>query len=313
MTRQKNAFILSAIIALCCHSAVFGGGTTSADFLKLGAGARNGAMGDTGAADNSVNASWWNPAGLTQIPKFQCSFMYSPLFGGEAAFQHAALGKKYAFGAFALSAGILSVKPIDKYDNTGARLGETYAPQDSVIMFSFAKDVIDYRERIPVGISVKYVSSQLDDVSADTYAFDIGMFVHPVLFPNVRNLKVGVAVQNIGNAMKFKNRSYPLSQITRAGMTYTILGNSLIAADVYQCTGSDVSFGFGYEYYTLLGSMMLFSPRIGYKQQVTEAADALGVTLGFGLTYNRLVFDYAFIPYGELETVHKISVKFSMF
>src|SRR5688572_13884503 len=43
-------------------------GTSGAQFLKLGAGARAAAMGDAFCAvSNDVTAAYWNPAGLSQI------------------------------------------------------------------------------------------------------------------------------------------------------------------------------------------------------------------------------------------------------
>ena len=68
-------------------------GTSGAQFLKIGAGARPTAMGDayTAIADD-VNAVYFNPAGLTQLPAAQITAMQTQWFEGL----------DYAFGAFAL-------------------------------------------------------------------------------------------------------------------------------------------------------------------------------------------------------------------
>src|ERR1035437_1421283 len=76
---MKRFAVLSAIIILSVPAMLFGGseGTSSADFLKIGAGARPSAMGEafTGVADDS-NATFWNPAGITAVEKISVTYMY---------------------------------------------------------------------------------------------------------------------------------------------------------------------------------------------------------------------------------------------
>ena len=57
----------------------------TADFLTLGVGARALAMGGAGTAlSDNAYASYWNPAGLGQLTRYEVSFMHSTLNGEDA-------------------------------------------------------------------------------------------------------------------------------------------------------------------------------------------------------------------------------------
>src|SRR5205814_753634 len=73
-------------------------GTTTANFLKLGAGARAVSMGEAyTAVSNDATALFWNPAGLARLPEH----------GGSATFMHAPYVESsfYDYGAFAQGLG----------------------------------------------------------------------------------------------------------------------------------------------------------------------------------------------------------------
>src|SRR5438132_5016171 len=76
-------FVLAALAALGAPSplqAVATGGQPG-EFLSFGAGARSLAMGSAfvGVADDA-SATYWNPAGLSQITRKEITLMKSPLF-----------------------------------------------------------------------------------------------------------------------------------------------------------------------------------------------------------------------------------------
>jgi len=65
--------------SLCISAEAKGPGTSAANFLKIGVGARATAMGDafTGLA-NDGTCLYWNPAGLTQLEKRECLVYVDP-------------------------------------------------------------------------------------------------------------------------------------------------------------------------------------------------------------------------------------------
>src|SRR5512135_1860180 len=75
--------VLIVLIVLVLPATGFGGGfskvgTASAQFLKIGVGARAAGMGGAFAAlSNDVSAMYWNPAGMTAIPAITAGFSHS--------------------------------------------------------------------------------------------------------------------------------------------------------------------------------------------------------------------------------------------
>ena len=62
------------------HGWASSAGTTSAEILKVGVGARAIAMGEASTAlTDDVNSLYWNPAGLALMPRGQASFTYFPV------------------------------------------------------------------------------------------------------------------------------------------------------------------------------------------------------------------------------------------
>ena len=58
-------------------------GTTSAQFLKIGADARGSSMGNAFTAmSGGISSMYWNPAGMTSIRKFEAVFLNSDWIAG---------------------------------------------------------------------------------------------------------------------------------------------------------------------------------------------------------------------------------------
>jgi len=84
---NKIGTILFALFMISQSLFAGGEGTTGAQFLKLGIGARPAALGEsfTGVADD-INSLYWNPAGLAEIQQFEASVsgaaLYEDIFYG---------------------------------------------------------------------------------------------------------------------------------------------------------------------------------------------------------------------------------------
>ena len=69
-------------------------GTSSAELLKLGVGARAVAMGEAfSAAADDATALYWNAAGLTRVSAQSATFMHAPYVDGSF-FNYAVYGRK---------------------------------------------------------------------------------------------------------------------------------------------------------------------------------------------------------------------------
>src|SRR5438445_11477059 len=100
----KSCLILLALFFIGGFvSSLHGAGTSSAQFLKMGAGARAAAMGDAfSAVADDVTATYWNPAGLAQIKTPEMSLMQNSSLI-DTQYQYLAGGFPYHGKAIGLS------------------------------------------------------------------------------------------------------------------------------------------------------------------------------------------------------------------
>lgn len=274
--------------------------TTSAAFLKLPVGARNSAMGATGAAESSVYSLYWNPAGLASIKNRELAYSYTSWLA-EVSYQFLGYAQTTAWGTFGASAQYVSVPAIDKYDNTGAALGSQYKPLDSMVGLSYAQDLGGFS----AGATVKNIYSKLDDRSAQTLAADIGLRAGPLLG---RELFAGLAVGNIGPGLKFDRDRAPLPLNVKLGASYSPTPGLTLALDLNETRGADPTVNAGFEYRVSAGSGTAVVPRAGYETGRGGLGGMAGLTTGLGLDLGRFTFDYAFIPMGDFGDAHRLSL-----
>src|ERR1017187_8620383 len=118
---MKRLIPLGLVSTIClslqCPVWASGPGTTSADILKIGVGARAIGMGEayTAQADDS-SSLYWNPAGLALMQEREASFMYDKAYQGMS-FQNANVGIPIENGAIGGSLSYLSYGDIPGYAN----------------------------------------------------------------------------------------------------------------------------------------------------------------------------------------------------
>ncbi len=304
-------FTRSLFYALCCLAAFshagYAAGTVAAPFLKLTAGARNVAMGEGGVtAGDTASASGGsaNPAGLYSVQKRSLSLMHASWLEGityqSASYAHAVRG-----GVLGVSLTYLSMPAIEKYNNNGVKMNESFQSSDMVAGVSWAVPVGE----VPFGITGKYIASVIDDARATGIAFDVGIMIDPVFFPEKRTLRAGVVLQNIGTPMKFSKESYPLPSCVKAGVSIFPVRPWEIALEADKYLDEDVVGRAGTEYLIALGGDAFIAVRAGYRTMRGFEENA-GITAGAGFGYQGFSFDYAFVPYGELTDTHRVSVTF---
>src|SRR5258705_7614439 len=105
MRRNKMRLVSSLAVALVLTAQPMGliwasgEGTTGADVLKIGVGARAIAMGEAYAAQaDDLSALYWNPGGLALMQERQASFMYDQMYQG-LNYSNAAIGIPLENGA----------------------------------------------------------------------------------------------------------------------------------------------------------------------------------------------------------------------
>jgi len=250
-----------------------GPGTTGANFLKIGVGARAAAMGDafTAVADDSTSL-YWNPAGLAKMEKGQLSATYNMWFAGINQ-GYLGMGLPLSIGGVAAGCvNYIDMGDFDGRDEAGNPTG-TFTASALNYQLGYANRV---GEKFMWGISAGLVQDTIADDIKSTYAANFGL-----LFETSESLSLGLALQNIGGQLG----GDPLPFLAKIGMAYT-WKSLLLAVDIAKPTDNDLYYGAGIEWWIMDGIAL----RAGYKtnQDIGE-----GLTAGLGFDKGKIRFDYA--------------------
>jgi outer membrane protein OmpA-like peptidoglycan-associated protein len=310
MKKKLSLTFLTIIFLLITNTYASSDGSSGPTFLKIGVGARNIGMGETGSTNEDISGVYWNPAGLASLNKKELSTMYAAWFE-TINYGHLAYVHPTKLGIFAGAVNYLTMSPMDKYDNTGKPVNETFTATDLLLTLSYGR-IFSLRnlpiiDNLPIngGINLKYISSKIENESANGLAIDLGS---QVKLMNDK-LKLGLVIQNLGTRMEFIKESNPLPLNIKTGASYIIptIAHSLpllLAVDLNLPNDNDARLNLGAETGLKFGNLS-FPVRIGYN---TRKDIGLGLTWGFGLKTSLFHFDYAFVPYGELGDTHRVSL-----
>lgn len=306
-------------------------GTTAAQFLKIGAGARPIALGGAYTAlANDIHSIYWNPAGLSRI-----------VGGGEATFNHAEwlAETSYDFVAMSVNAGALGaiglhvisfgtpeepVRTVLQPDGNG----QNWDASMIAAGLSYARNLTD---RFSIGFTGKFVSETIFHLSARGAAFDLGILYDTPM----KGLRLGAAMSNFGTKMKldgrdlyfnespvgddgavqevpaqYRTESFDMPLNLRFGIAYQAIDNEelsvLVAVDGNQPNDNSEYINSGIE----LGVKDVIFLRGGYKALYLDDSEQ-GLTFGAGIRYDaagtNLKFDFGWADYGRLNDVKFVS------
>lgn len=175
-------------------------GTTSAEFLLLGAGARGAALGNTFAAvSTDPSALYWNPAGVAEMQQpgltlstyeYVADTRYSwggvafPMQGGQSA-----VG--FQIGTFGFSDQPIYTTRAPEGD------GSTYGVSETFFGLTYAQN---FSDRFSAGLTGKLVSDRLGKVAATAVAVDFGTSFHALVAE--RPIRASFVVANLGTTLR---------------------------------------------------------------------------------------------------------------
>jgi len=276
----KRLFFVLILVTVSALEIFAGGrdrvGTAGATELLIPIGARGTALGGSYICSASgIDAIFWNPAGVAGTNN-----------GAEAMFSHMSYIADIGISAFALSAsyedvgsiafslrafsfGDIPVTSETSPDNTG----NMFSPSFTIAGVTYSRALSD---KVRAGITFNFVNETIASVSANGFAFDVG--VQYFGLAGLNGLKLGITAKNLGPQMKFDGgglfRSADPSESER-----TI--NSLLKVDAA-----------GYE----LPSY--FELSVGYEQNFTADHKAIFATSFQNNNYQsdeyKLSMEYAF-------------------
>lgn len=274
------------VFALSPSSHAAGPGTTGANFLKIGVGARATAMGEafTAIADDGT-ALYWNPAGLAQLEDPELSAMYN-LWFQEIKQGYLSLAFPLLGGALGLGANYVDMGEIEGRDEQGNPTGD-FGASDVHVFLGYANRLLG---RLMFGASGGALQDKIEEDQEIAYLGNVGLLLA------TEYLSLGIAAQNIGS----KLGSDPLPLILRGGLSAR-LGPLSLAGDVVSPQDDDLYYCAGLEWW--IGGILAL--RAGYK---TDQDIGEGISAGMGFKIREISIDYAYVPYNDLGNTHRISL-----
>ena len=316
----------TALLAACAllgaagasASSAASAGTSGAQFLKLGSGARAGAMAEafTAVADDAF-AAYYNPAGLARLERPQLGGAHSALFQGVSyqsltfvyPFGHAAnRGRIEAAGSrHALGFGIyyLGIGDIERRTGDSTLPSGTFNSADAAYAISYAYAPSG---RLSLGVTGKYISQTLDTYSANAFAADLGALYR--LNPrSERPITAGVAARHIGSRIGYvSTQTDPLPTTVVVGLAAQPTKAFIADLDLGKARDGDLYVAAGAETRKLLSENMTGAFRFGYTTARKDNEGLNGISAGAGLAFPKAAFDFAWTPFGTLGNAFRFSL-----
>lgn len=282
-------------------------GSSGLQFLKIGVGARESAMGEAvSSVVKDVNAVFWNPAGLAYVDNYQASFTSNNWLVGSRQFAAAAA---IPAGSFSLAVSAVSFS-IDEFEETTVTnpngTGRMVGAGDLMFGLSVARRFTD---RLSIGGQIKYVHEKLDDYNFSNVLFDVGA----MYTTGFRNLRMGFSLQHFGPDMKPVNQEFRTPLLFRVNAADEIVDLETLswtaAVELVHSTDNVEGLNIGtelnlYEYVFLRG---------GYRINTDEGKMSLGFgVVSPGLGGMNVKLDYSFVK-SEIvfDDIHRITIGFN--
>ncbi len=291
-------------------------GISSLQFLKLGAGARAAAMGEAFVAiANDASALHYNPAGLVQFTDHQVHFSHSTWL---VDLDHEFAGAVYhlsAADAVGISVSSLHTEDMEVTTETQPTgTGRYFSYGDVSVGLSYARALT---AQFSFGATVRYVEETIDVLKTRALLVDLGTYY----WTGLGTTRFSVAVSNFGQNVSpegdittpdgrtfssFQDFSPPT--IFRIGFAWDPIAEPehrlTTAIQLNHPNDNSENLALGLEY----GWSELVFARAGYKLNVDEESVSAGAGVRAPLGFARVAADYAFVAFGRLGAVHKISL-----
>lgn len=272
--------------------------TSGADFLKIDAGARGSALGQSYTAlASDANALAWNPAGLGFLNQPELSYLRIQYLA-DTAYNYGAFALPLRAGSGKLGLGLgviqlgspafdstLGVAPAASFSDMALFLGAAYGTG-----------------KVSFGATGKYLIRDVGGFEGKGLSFDAGIMVRPA-----KAWSLGLVGCHLGPPVKFDASSEKLPSLLRLGIAWTVfenIGHAVRFTTDQTCQFSSMTYraGGGIEYVY----NQLFFLRGGFAGD----HDRRDPTAGAGLDLDVFRLDYAYLPYGKLGDTHRVSALF---
>ncbi|MBW7889347.1 MAG: PorV/PorQ family protein, partial [Bacteroidetes bacterium] len=209
--------------------------------------------------------------------------------------------------------------------------GRRWSAGSFALGVSFARSLTD---RFSIGISAKYISEYIWNMSSNGFAFDIGT----IYTTQFNGLRIGASISNFGTKLRldghdisfnsypggkqgqgpqnveseYKTESYDIPLMFRIGLAMELLQTSnfkaTVSVDATHPNDNVEYINSGLE----IGYNEMIFARIGYKSLLYDNSEE-GLTWGFGVNIGisnltAVKVDYAFSDFGRLTNVQYVTI-----
>jgi hypothetical protein len=212
------------------------------------------------------------------------------------------MGMTYLAGAMQAGPGVAGISltaltygELDLRDETGAMTG-TESPMDIAVAGAYAV-ANPWGPKGSTGLALEFVN---EDAGGALVCASLGTVIQVA-----EKWSAGLAIQHIGPAV---DGFSPPAQ-AKVGGLYRVFDGLGVALDaVYGIADADMAVTLGAEYSPHPMAVL----RLGYKQNArNQGLDGItGLTAGLGVNYGRYGLDYAYQPFGDLATSHRVALVF---
>jgi len=328
-------FLITAIVLLASVSGsplqaqnVSYAGTSVANFLKIGIGARAAGMGEAYmTASRDAFSQFWNPGTISRVENMSLAFT-SINWLVDTQVNYVGVVLPMTVGTFGVDVdyfgtGDIEETTVQEQDGTG----RFFNASDMQVGVSYARNMTD---RFSFGVKLKYLREELANVQADAFAFDIGSLFITDFY---NQLRIGISLSNFGSKMQFDGRDlrvvYPVADSPsnkevpavletqkwelplyfRFGVSTDLItfGNSQLTAafDVLDSRDHEARENLGLE----LGISDYLFLRSGMRFGYDEAGYSFGAGVKIGMAgVGDLRADYAWTDFGRMNPVQQFSL-----
>jgi len=308
-------------------------GTTAAQFLKIGVGARATAMGGAYVAlASDASALYWNPSGVARLAGNEAILVHTEWLA-DISFDYGGIAINMGqFGTIGASLTVVSMgEMLVRTEKKPEGTGEYFNATDACVALTYARSLTD---RFSIGMNFKYIHQGIYHMSATGFAFDVG-----TLFTTQFNgMRIGMNISNFGTKMQMtgkdtkifvdinpeasgsnstlpaylETKAWSLPLLFRVGVAMDPINTSYhrftVAVDALHPNDNSERVNAGVEY--AFRNMVFL--RGGYQSAWGLDAED-GLTFGAGLRYRMapglsLKLDYAYTDWGRLMNAQRFSL-----
>lgn len=298
-------------------------GRTTMQFLKIGNGSRQVALGEASIAGvQDINSIFWNPAAISGIEGAQAAFNYNHWIADLKVLSGAVGYKLETVGTLAVSyisldygniAEALTTSPSGGVDT---RTGSFFTGSDVMVGFGIARNFTD---KLSIGVNIKFMQENLYKYSSSLWGFDVGSLYNT----GWRGVRIAMSAQNFSTQARFlytkqeELQTYEIPLIYRIGVSMDLMGgNDLFLGgepDQHKITFNidaihtndykeRLHLGIEYKIFNIL------SLRGGYKFNYDEGNLSMGAGIDYIISGIRINFDYAYVSYDFLESPNRFTI-----